>query len=238
MTNTLHLTQIYISDKEYIPEYIQSSISHVKNLYSNCSHTLYDYELCREFIRKNFSEEVVLAFDMLNPYAYKADLARICIVYILGGWYLDVSLRPMISLNIPDNVELFTFRDYQPITGTSFACTNGIFYSKKGNALLLRYIELILENCRKKYYGINALCPTGPILFGRAIANCGENKNHIFGDVRFLTPMCQITNKAFVLPSGEIFCMFKPSGGGDLTSLGGVGVNNYNNIYNESKVYY
>jgi hypothetical protein len=81
------------------------------------------------------------------------------------------------------------------------------------------------------------LCPTGPILFGRAIAILGENKNHIFGDVRFLTPMCQITNKAFVLPSGEIFCMFKPADGGDLSKVGGIGVNNYNNFYIESKVY-
>ena len=102
---------------------------------------------------------------------------------------------------------------------------------------MLKYIELIVENCRNRYYGINALCPTGPILFGRAIANCGENENYIFGDVRFLTPMCNITNKAFVLPSGEIFCMFKPSDGGDLTKLGGLGVNNYNNFYNEDKVY-
>ena len=177
---------------------------------------------------------MVLAFDALNPYAYKADLARICILYILGLWYLGIALRPMVFLNISDKIELFMFRDYQPVTGTSFACTNGIIFPKKGNTVLVRYIKLIVENCRNRYYGINALCTKGPILFGRAIANCGENENYIFGDVRFLTPMCIITNKAFVLPSGEIFYMFKLSAGGDLTKLGGLGVNNF---YNEDKVY-
>jgi len=233
----MNLTQIYISDQPLTPGYLQSAMSYVKNLYSSCTYSLYDHESCRYFITKNFTSEVLWAFDKLKPYAYKADLARICILYKQGGWYFDAALRPMLFLNIPDNVELFTFRDYQLVTGTSFACTNGIIFSQKGNDVFLKYIELIVENCRKEYYGINALCPTGPILFGRAIAILGENKNHIFGDVRFLTPMCQITNKAFVLPSGEIFCMFKPADGGDLSKVGGKGVNNYNDFYNELNVY-
>jgi len=52
---------------------------------------------------------VILAFDALNPYAYKVDLTRICNLYILGAWYMDIALRPMVFLNILDKIEFFRF---------------------------------------------------------------------------------------------------------------------------------
>ena len=39
----------------------------------------------REFIAKNFPEEVLNAFDELTPGAYKSDLFRYCFMYIMGA---------------------------------------------------------------------------------------------------------------------------------------------------------
>ena len=51
--------------------------------------------MCRDFIAKHFSEEVVYTFDKLKPGAYKADLWRYCVMYITGGIYLDIKMCPV-----------------------------------------------------------------------------------------------------------------------------------------------
>ena len=53
-------------------------------------HYLYDDEMCRNFIKNNFSINILYAFDTLIPGAYKSDLWRLCILYKYGGIYLDI----------------------------------------------------------------------------------------------------------------------------------------------------
>jgi len=51
---------------------------------------LYDDNMCREFIKTNFDEDTLFAFDNLKPGAFKADLWRYCVLYINGGIYVDI----------------------------------------------------------------------------------------------------------------------------------------------------
>ena len=51
---------------------------------------LYDDDMCKEFIKDNFDDEILYTFNKLKPGAYKADLWRYCILYIKGGIYLDI----------------------------------------------------------------------------------------------------------------------------------------------------
>ena len=44
------------------------------------NHYLYDDAMCRNFITKYFSAEVVYTFDKLKPGAYNADLWRYCVL--------------------------------------------------------------------------------------------------------------------------------------------------------------
>ena len=46
--------------------------------------------MCREFIKNNFDLDILNAYDILKPGAFKADLWRCCILYIYGGIYLDI----------------------------------------------------------------------------------------------------------------------------------------------------
>ena len=56
--------------------------------------------------------DVLNAFDMLKPLAYKADLARYCLIYKLGGWYADISLKPVVGLSIDDSIDFVYFYDF------------------------------------------------------------------------------------------------------------------------------
>jgi hypothetical protein len=110
-------------------------------------------------------------------------------------------------------------------------------YSRPDNHALNLVIEMIVANCKDKYYGITPLCPTGPTLLGKALAINGASTNFIYGDLLELTPGYQQENKAFVLPDGTIMAWRKPSGGGDLSALGAKGVNNYNDLWAKRQAY-
>ena len=43
-----------------------------------------------DFIKNNYPVDVLEAFNKLIPGAYKADLWRYCVLYKLGGIYLDI----------------------------------------------------------------------------------------------------------------------------------------------------
>ena len=46
---------------------------------------------CKNFIKQHFGPNVVKAYNMLIPGAYKADLWRLCVLYIHGGIYGDLT---------------------------------------------------------------------------------------------------------------------------------------------------
>jgi hypothetical protein len=58
----------------------------------DCIHYLFCDDDCREFIRKEYPPDVLMAYDRLIPTAFKADLWRYCVLYLYGGVYLDIKL--------------------------------------------------------------------------------------------------------------------------------------------------
>ena len=201
------------------------------------SYCLYNNEMCRTFIKNNFSDCVLSSYDKLNPYAYRSDLARYCLLYELGGWYLDIALKPLIRMQLKSEVQCLVFRECLSIAGGSWGISNSALYTAPRNPIFLTAINLIVENSTNKYYGLNALDPTGPNLLGRALVLCNQIENTIFGDTLLLTPNSSNKNKAMVLPTGDIFAFSKPAAGGDLSALGAKGTNNYVNLYNLRQVY-
>lgn len=234
----MQISQIYLTDNNAPPpEFISNCMNAVRASFSHVPYTLYNMESAREFITQHFDNEVLNAYDTLNPYAYKADLLKYCLLYAIGGWYFDIAVRLISTIDVHDEIETIAFKDMPIISQTTWSCANAILYSKPSSSVYSAAIELVLQNCRNKYYGTNALCPTGPVLLGKAFAKEGENSHRIFGDFICLTPVHQNKNPAFVLPDGLIFALGKPTGGGDLKGLGALGTNNYNDFYNSRSVY-
>jgi hypothetical protein len=240
----LHVSQIYLSDAgDQLPAPLQKCVDRVRRHHPEAEHRLYGLRTLREFIANNFEDEVIKAYDKLKPYAYKADLGRYCLLYRLGGWYFDIAVKLMTAVHLPPEVEALAYRDIQKNSGTCWACSNTILYSKQGNEVFRIAIEQVVQNCRDEYYGITALCPTGPTLLGRAFALHGARKDFVFGDLKRLTRLQRLTRlscgrkHAFFLPNGVLHAFFKRAKGGDLTSLGGKGTNNYSRLYNTRDVY-
>jgi len=234
----MQVSQIFLSDtdKELSP-FLQHATSTVKGAFPDADYVLYDKESLRQFIADHYGDEVVAAYDSLRPYSYKADLGRFCLLNHFGGWYLDIAVRAANPVEVGERIKFLAFRDIQRFSFTSWACATTVLYSKPNNPALQIAIEMIVNNCARQYYGITPLCPTGPTLLGKALAEHGSQPDFIYGDYLELTPTYEQKNRAFVLPDGTIMAWSKPSGGGDLTGVGAKGVNNYNELWAQRQVY-
>ena len=235
---TMNISQIFISDTDdELSPFLQYATNTVKAAFPTANHTIYTKDSLRQFIADNYDTDVLWAYDCLQPYSYKADLGRFCLLNKLGGWYFDIAVRMEHPVEIGDRIKFLAFRDIQRFSFTSWACATTVLYSQIANNALSIAIGLIVQNCQEQYYGITPLCPTGPTLLGRALAMNGADLDFTYGDYLELTPAHEQKNRAFVLPNGTIMAWSKPSGGGDLTGLGAKGVNNYNKLWAQRKIY-
>lgn len=236
MSSPIH--QIYISDSNApLSPYLGYCVEQLRQGYPHSQHNLWTGDSLREFISRHFGKEVVAAYDMLKPYAYKADLGRYCLLYELGGWYFDIATRILNPVNLEPEIQSLAFRDMQYASGTSFACSNTVLYAKSKDPTFNAAISYIMDNCLNKHYGVSTLCPTGPNVLGRAFAAQGASQSRIFGEHLLLTPYHKMKNGAFVMPDGLILALKKPSLSGGLEMFGASGTNDYNEIYKAGNVY-
>jgi mannosyltransferase OCH1-like enzyme len=99
---------------------MKECVDKLKNAHPNFEHNLFDDNDCHEFIKKNFPIEVLLAYDALIPGAYKADLWRLCILYIHGGVYMDIKLQFCEGYNLNKFMDKELFRSFIGCTYTFF----------------------------------------------------------------------------------------------------------------------
>jgi mannosyltransferase OCH1-like enzyme len=126
----------------------------------------YDDEACRDFIIKNFPEEVIQAYDGLIPGAYKADLWRLCVLYVNGGIYLDIKLSCINGFKL---IELTEKNHFVKDRILPLSIYNAVMACEKNHPFLLLSIQKIVDNVNKKYYGATPLWPTGPEMLGDLI---------------------------------------------------------------------
>ena len=247
MINNIH--QILITkEPEKIPEVIQGAITSVKNAFNHCTYTLYDNEKIIELIKNNFDINTLKAYNKIKAFAGKADLAKYCINYLKGGWYVDISIlmSPFAKVDeLPERIDFLGFRDIghglRPNT-LSYGICPSLFYSKSNNIVLEKAIELVIENCKNEDYGLTSICPTGPGVLGRAIATFGLKQSQVLGLYMPLTPNHQQMNISYVLPDGHIFALHKTSWlatakPADISAFGFKSTNNYMKLYLEEDYY-
>lgn len=153
-----------------LPPLMNRTSNYIKNLNPRFNYYLYDDNDCHEFIKNNFNENVVNAYDSLMPGAYKADLWRYCVLYIKGGIYLDIKYKPLNNfkfINLTENEHFVLDCDNKGIYNALLVCL-------PNNNLLLKAINKIVMNVKNKYYGSSPLEPTGPLLLSSLIKNKNE----------------------------------------------------------------
>ena len=111
----------------------------------------FDNNDSRLFIKNNFDEYILIAYDLVIPGAFKADFFRYCFLYINGGCYFDCKSILRIPLrNIINQDD--TFLLCKDIGEGYF---NAIILSVPKNKLLLETINMCVENINNFYTKYN-----------------------------------------------------------------------------------
>jgi len=229
---------------ENLPDMISSNIESIKSLYPRARYHLWSGDEIRQFIFENFSSDVLEVYDDLVPFAYKADLARYCLLKTYGGMYVDLGIRLMNKWEIPIRKGVAAFKDVSFVTASWTTMQNGLLWSLPNRKEFIDAIDRIVKNHRNRYYGLNALYPTGPVLLGKVFARVMIEKGrkpeaddqHI-GSCRCVTPDAEMLNVSYVSKEGRLIALRTKSGGGDLAHIGLYGTNNYNEIWKSKKIY-
>jgi mannosyltransferase OCH1-like enzyme len=155
-----------------LPPLMANSILNIKRHNPNFRYYLYDDNDCREFIKNNFNQNILDTYDNLIPGAYKADLWRYCILYKIGGIYMDIKYTPINGFRFYNLLE----KEHLVLDINENYVYNAFMVCKPENQILLKAIYKICQNVRYKNYGSNILEPTGPALLGSLYSN-EEKKN-------------------------------------------------------------
>jgi mannosyltransferase OCH1-like enzyme len=157
---------------------MQKNIERLKQLNPEFTFHIYTDTGCLQFIQKHFTSDVAEAFQALLPGAYKADLWRLCILYIHGGYYMDIKLSPLKKFRL---IELSEDEHYVLDRPThSLHIYNALMVCKANNPFLFQCIRQIVKNVQNKYYGPSILSPTGPDLLGRIAASYKLNIDLVY----------------------------------------------------------
>jgi mannosyltransferase OCH1-like enzyme len=86
--NIVHMT--FCSTNVPLPMY--NVIKQNKQKSSNCKFKFYDDDMCDALIKTHFIPEIYNAYLSINPVygAMRADFFRYCVLYLIGGIYVDI----------------------------------------------------------------------------------------------------------------------------------------------------
>jgi mannosyltransferase OCH1-like enzyme len=120
----------------------------------------------RDFIKNNFSVNILDTYNKLKPGAYKADLWRLCILYIFGGIYLDIKYSCVGNFKLISLTNKNYFVSDRNVNN-EYGIYNALICSVPNNPLLLDCINKIVENVKNNFYGTNPLEVTGPLCLNK-----------------------------------------------------------------------
>jgi len=170
---------VYMTWKQKpLPPLMQQNIHRLRQLNPEFTFHLYADEECLAFIQKHFTPDVAEAFNALLPGAYKADLWRLCILYIHGGYYMDIKLSPIKQFRLIELSEDEHFVLDRP--KQSLHIYNALMVCKANNPFLFQCIRQIVHHVKIRYYGNSILSPTGPELLGRIASSHKLNIDLIY----------------------------------------------------------
>ena len=137
-----------------------------KKLNSDYKYKFYDNDEARSFIEKHCEISVLKAYDSLIPGAFKADVFRLCELYINGGFYVDISMVCLSSLSIFDYIDadLILVKDVPKLKNHIY----NAFIGAIPNHPIIKYLlDEVVKNVLLKNMGDSPLDVTGPLILGK-----------------------------------------------------------------------
>lgn len=134
---------------------------------------LYDDNDRIEFIKENFDQDVLDAYNSLIPGAFRADLWRYAIIYKYGGVYIDIKYHTYIPL-----IDLIKENEFTFANTNSGLCKDSydgyeiqitFYISSPNNKIFIDSINEIVTKTKNKDYGQNKIDITGPCILTRNI---------------------------------------------------------------------
>ena len=163
----LNIFQYWHSDE--LPKSIEYCTNNIKKNNPEFNYQLFNENSARNFIRDNFSSETLNCFDSIIPSAIKCDLFRYCILYKLGGIYIDVKYYCI------NNFKFIYLTDSEyfckDIDSSGGGVYNAFIICNSNNDKLMSCINTVIKNVNNKYYGNNSLEPTGPLMMKKIFSN-------------------------------------------------------------------
>jgi mannosyltransferase OCH1-like enzyme len=157
------------SSKDLEPA-LSLNVQNTKALNPEYEYRFYDDRDCRGFLLEHFGLNYANAFDALIPGAFKCDFWRYAVLYVNGGVYLDMDIKP-----------LYPFREILNSTDTFVSVadqengldmTKGIYQafiaSVPRHPILLYALQIAYVNIATRRISVNSLDITGPTVMGVA----------------------------------------------------------------------
>ena len=184
-----------------LPRIVQQNIASFKAFHDDHEYRLFLEQDVVDLIRDKFPRSVLKAYESLKAYAYRADLARYCLLHEYGGLYTDLSYFFVAPVPMPED-KAVVFRGN--LVSSPWDTSNGIIYAKPGFKAFECAIKLVLENVKRRYYGSTSLCPTGPVVWGKALAMTCDAEELLSGLASLqVRAKVQLMVPGLELPDGE-----------------------------------
>jgi len=219
--------------------YALAATRSVRKIFSDHEYKLWLMDDAEQFIESHFDPSLLAAFRTLEPYSYKADLFKFCLLKQQGGWIVDLGVKmlklPTSELAERPDPDFIVFRSssgWDPLWNLSLA----LVYAKPGHPALDTAIDWVVEHCRTRYYGGTPLMPT-MANFGRALTHHSVHENVLVGNV--VDVRWRSYKRGFRLnPLGLVAARKPPSAkAGNLSNIGVSGTNNYVHLWRNRQVY-
>lgn len=229
-----------------LPPAVEENVDTFKALHPDLEYRLFLEEDVLELLKDKFTDPVQQAYQSLKPFAYRADLARYCILFEYGGLYADLSYYFVRPVPMPKNIPV-VFRGN--LVSAPWDTSNGIIYMPPRHKALAQAIKMVCANVQRRYFGATALCPTGPALFGKALATTCEAEEIITGrasltkreQVQHLVPHMVLPGDDHIhcqsLKEGLVAVKRKPLASTGLGELGITTGNAYREMWEKRQVY-
>ena len=143
----------------------------IKRRHPDYNIELYDNITALEFIKKNYDNRIVVAYQKLRPYNYKSHIFRYCYLYKKGGIYVDIKYKTILDFNFSE-ISKHEYFCYDKDLNIRTSVISVFPY----NLLMREIIYKIALNSEMNYQGEDPLDITGTTLITRLYDEVYDNK--------------------------------------------------------------
>ncbi|QKF94066.1 putative glycosyltransferase sugar-binding protein containing DXd motif [Fadolivirus algeromassiliense] len=216
MTFPKIIHQIWFQGIDLIPQELLINSKKIFDYHPSYQYIVWDDDKINQYFKDN--DKILKTYNKLKHLHQKVDFIRYCLLYELGGIYVDMDVTILQSFDdiinkyneyecIISTINLNTLESYG-LCFNKICLNNGVIISKPKSEFLLNLINSIHDNTKCKYYDLNkSICinrTTGPLLFTKVFNNYHNKQKIKVLDWSYFEPcilgdLCDIKNNTILI---------------------------------------